>query len=361
MARNVSDGGSERTRSDGADSPAGELDSNDGGARRSALGRRMLLTRGGVVAAGVVGASAVAAVAAGSASAASGDPVLQGTVNNAGTSTTPTELDADNATAPAFILNNTGVDTTNTGAGPSLRLTTAAGAQNGPLEPTASTVGGDLTATADGLLWFTHDLLTESSSGVFTQQVTPAPVHTEATANVYAGLPAPLRVLDTRTASLRTNIINPSGNLSSSSQLLGGKTIYINLDGLVAFADNVLANITVTGTATSGYLTVWSGEGTRPNASAVTWTGANVTVANFLSSSVGSYPAGSTTPTDTNVIAIYAAQTTHVILDVCAFTMPGFEYATGFAPQVTSKTRNARMQHARKIIAAKRTRASKRA
>jgi hypothetical protein len=354
MARKVSDSGDGLSRPDGAGSSESEQDRKS----RIALARRSLLTRGGVVAAGVVGAGALGAVAAGSASAQSGDPVLQDTVNSAGSSATPTELDADNDTAPAFILTNTGVDSSNNGAGPNVRLTTAAGGTSGPFEPTGSTEGGDLTSTADGSLWYTHQFLTSSG----TTEIVPAPVHTEATANVYAGLSTPQRVLDTRTASLRTNVINP-GVLNSSGQLPTGQTLYLNLDNQVIFADNIIANITVTSTTAAGFLTIWSGEGTRPSSSNIDWSAASVTLANLTSSVVGSYPPNTTTtPTYENVIAIYADTTTHVIVDAFAFTMPGFEYANNFTPAISNSNRASRLQRAQaKVRAAAKLRAAKKA
>lgn len=339
MARNVSDSGNGRSRPDGAGSSESEQDLNRG--TRPGLGRRALLSRGGVVAAGVVGAGAVGAIAAGSAGAASGDPVLQDTVNNAGSSSTPTELDAANNTAPAFIVTNSGVDPANSGAGPNVRLTPAPGGASGPIEPTASTAGGDLTATADGSLWFTHNFT--QGAGLF-----PAPVHTEANSNVYAGLATPNRVLDTRTAAGRVNVINPSGNLGSGG-LLTGKMIFINLGHLVAFADNVIANFTVTGTTAGGFLTVWSGSGTKPTTSNINWTRGQ-TIANLTSCVVGAVDFNGTT--FENVIAIFADTTTHVLMDVLAFTMPGFEFAIGFQPAVTAGgERAARLRRARQKLA----------
>jgi len=301
---------------------------------RPALGRRALLTRGGVVAAGVAGAGAVAAAVAGPARAAAGDPVLQDTVNDAGTSATPTELDAANNTTPAFILTNTGVDasTTPSGAGPALRLTPSA-----ETVPTASTVGGDLTTTLGGALWFTHNFSTTA-----TPEIVSAPVHTEATGNVYAALEAPHRVLDTRTAAGRANIVNAAGNLDSTGRLKAGKTIAINLDGLVFLAEAMFGNLTVTGAAARGYLTVWSGATARPAASSINFV-PGATVANFVSSGVSEFSA-----TILNVVAIFAEATTHVLLDVVGFTMPGFEYS-----KVTVESpvaRSSRLQRARQAM-----------
>jgi hypothetical protein len=74
----------------------------------------------------------------------------------------------------------------------------------------------------------------------------PAPMLTEAIGNVYAPLSAPSWILDTRSASGRANILNPSGNLDSHGRLLAGKTITISAYSLVCFADALFANLTVT-------------------------------------------------------------------------------------------------------------------
>jgi hypothetical protein len=147
-------------------------------------------------------------------------------------------------------------------------------------------------------------------------------VYTEATANLYAPLPAPVRVLDTRSSAGRANIVNASGNLDSKGRLKAGKTIYVNLDGLVYFADAIFANLTVTEAAGSGYLTVWSGAGTsRPTASSVDFA-ASGSLASFVSCGLAEYSAAIL-----NVIAIYASQATQVILDVAGFAVPGFQFA----------------------------------
>jgi len=310
---------------------------------KRSLGRRALLTRGGVVAAGVVGAGAVATAVAGPASAQATTAVDMNTANDAGTSTTPTELDADNNTTPAFILTNTGIDVESglNYSGPTLRLTpsTPTGVTSG-YAPTPSTVGGDLTTTSDGILWFTHDFTLATPP-----YIAPAPVLTEQTGNVYAPLPAAVRILDTRSASGRKYIVNPSGNLNSAGQLEAGKTIYINLDSQVVFAEAMLANVTVTDTADAGYLTIWSGEAgvARPNAAAINF-GKGATLSNFVASGVAEYSA-----TVANVIAIFAVKTTHVILDLAGFFMPGFEYAN-YALGSANQTRNARIQRAQQAM-----------
>lgn len=337
MTRQVSERGDEPFPPDGAGS-TGDRQGTNGS--KPGLARRALLSRGGVVAAGVVGAGALGAAVAGPASAAGGDLVLD-QANDAGTGLTPTEVDAVNNTTPTFIITNTGTDTetingqTGVFSGPNLRLTPSPSTATA-FTPTPSTVGGDLTATADGILWFTHDFT--QGSGIFA-----APVQTEATSNVYLPLAAASRVLDTRTASLRTNIVNPSGNLDSHGRLLAGHTIAINLDSLVFFAEAVFANVTVTGTAAAGFLTIWSGATSLPNASSINF-GANATLSNFVTSGISEFSS-----TIQNVIGIFANKTTHVILDVGGFAAPGFEYSK-VALASANSSRSARLQRAQAAI-----------
>jgi hypothetical protein len=336
MTRRVSLRGGEPSNPDGA----GSLE-NEQGKNGRKLDRRALLTRGGVVAAGVVGAGAVGAAVAGPASAQATTAVNMNTVNDAGTSSTVTELDADNNTTPAFIVANSGTDTetidgqTGIFAGPNLRLTPASSTAT-TYTPTPSTVGGDLTATYDGTLWFTHDFTLGSSPGIV-----PAPVHTEATSNVYVQLLTNTRVLDTRYADLRTNIVNPSGNLDSHGRLLKGAVIAINLDSLVYFAEAVFGNVTVTDTAAAGFVIVWAGATSVPNISTVNF-GANATLSNFFSSGISD-----DAPAANNVVAVYAEETTHVILDVAGFALPGFEYLMpNVQPASSLSTRNSRLLRA---------------
>jgi hypothetical protein len=298
-----------------------------------AIGRRRLLTGGGVVMAGAVGAGVATAVAS-PASAQAMTPVDMNTANNAGTNLAqPTELDAANNTAPAFILKNTGIDTSTTpnGAGPNLRLTPSA-----ETVPTASTAGGDLTTTTGGLLWFTHNF------GGSPPAVFAAPVHTDATAISSVPLLAPRRMLDTRTSRGRANVLDPSGKFDSTGRLLAGKTIHINLTSLVSFGDGVTSNLTVTKPASAGFLVLWSGAVARPTASSINFV-AGQTIANLTVSGLAEF---STTATDT--IAIFASATTHVILDVGAFAVRDLgQVLVPFASPAAS----ARAQRARQALA----------
>jgi hypothetical protein len=299
------------------------------------VARRGLLTRGGVVVAGAIGAGMAGAAVAAPAGAATGDPVVQGQSNTVGTNQPATEVTVANSPTtptPTVVLTNTGGDTTTGQASPPLRLTPAAG--SALVVPAAATVGGDMVATNDGQLWFTHGI-----PGVGN---VPAIVHTDANATSFVPLAAPRRMLDTRTSSGRANVLDPSGKFDSTGRLLAGGTIHINLTSLVIFGAGVTSNLTVTKPAAGGFLTLWSGAVARPTASSINFA-AGQTIANLTVSGLAEF---STTATDT--IAIFASATTHVILDVAAFAVSDF--AQVLAP-FTAATASARAQRARQALA----------
>jgi hypothetical protein len=298
-----------------------------------AVGRRALLTRGGVVVAGVVGAGVAGAAAAAPAGAAVSDPVLQGELNSVGADVASTEVTATNnaAPTPTLTVTNPGsrVVSTVAEATPPLRLT-----QSPVANPSSAGAGGDMVATSDGNLWFTHGV---PSVGTF-----PAAVHTDANSNSFVPLAAPKRILDTR--SLRTNVLDPTGKFDSAHRLLGGQTIHINLGSLVFFGDAVTANLTVTGPLTGGFLTLWSGGVARPNASSINF-GTGQTIANLTVSGLAAF-----SQTDTDTIAIFSSATTHVILDVAGFAVGSIGQVN---PAFTAPTMSgsARAQRARQALA----------
>lgn len=266
------------------------------------LGRRALLT-GGAVMAGVAGAGVVAAATSGPASAATGDPVLQGSVNTVGTNAA-TEIDAANANgAPTMILGNTGSPGANQ-ASPQLRLTPPS--DTTLVQPPTTTAGGDIVASGDGFLYFTH---------AFTGGAVWAGVHTDATANSFVPLSAPQRILDTRSASGRTHVRNPSGAFDSTGRLLAGHTIYVDLTSMVAFGDAVTSNLTVISPAGNGWVLVWPGAGSRPNSASISFSKGQA-ISNLTVSGIAQYTS-STSPEDT--VAITTSVTTHVIFDVSGF------------------------------------------
>jgi hypothetical protein len=106
----------------------------------------------------------------------------------------------------------------------------------------------------------------------------------------------------------------------------------------------VFGNVTVTDTEGAGFLTIWSGSGTRPTASAIYYAAKGETLANFVASAVAEHSA-----TVLNAIAIYTDTTTHVILDLAGFIMPGFEYAN-YTVGTANQARNARLRRAQQAM-----------
>ena len=291
------------------------------------LGRRGLLTHGGAMVVGAAAAGAAVAATSSPASAATGGAVLQGTVNSVGTDQPATEIDATNnvPATPTLILSNTGSPGTDPATGlkmasPQLRINPAASTL---VIPPTTTVGGDIVATGDGNLWFTHAF---PAVGTIPAAVFPAIVHTDVNSNSFAPLLAPVRLLDSRNTAGRAHILDASGNLDSTGRLIAGHTIHIDLTSLVFFGDAVTANLTVTGPLGGGFLTIWSGTVALPNASSINYA-TGQTIANLSSVGIGEFKTSTTTVTDT--VAIHCADhNTHVILDVTGFFVREFVQIT---------------------------------
>jgi hypothetical protein len=253
-----------------------DVEDTAGDTSGAVMDRRALLRAGGLVA-GIAGIAGYAAAQAPAAGAATGDPVLAGAANNGGAS--PTALTA-NTSQPTLILDNAGT-------GAPLRL-----ASRHP----QSVHSGDL-MNVDGDLRFTHG----------DSQTYVGSVYTTLNANQLVPV-TPYRLLDTRIASGRGCILNPSGNLDSAGRLIGGHTVDIDLSTEVFEATALYANLTVTQAVSAGYLTLWP-SGTRPVASALNYL-AGQTVANFCVSGL-----------NFDTLRLYARGTTHVLLDVVAFAV----------------------------------------
>jgi hypothetical protein len=253
--------------------------------------RRALLRRGGAaVVSGVAGLAVVETAAASTAQALSGDPVVMGSANTAGGTTS---LTSTSAGGPTFTVENT------QGMAP-LHLKQEATPSAGP-----GFTNGDL-FNFDGDLYYTDALGT-------------AFVYTADTANQLLPI-TPQRILDTRTAAGRTHIKNAAGNLDSAGRLRGGHSIVINLATLEVGATAAFCNLTAVSPLAAGYLTLWPGATGRPPTSSVNFA-AGAVVANFAVTG--------TTLTDT--VSIFASATSHVLLDVTAF-------AVGYTQQVVAPT-----------------------
>ncbi len=242
----------------------------------SALGRRRLLRRAGTVAAGVVGAGAVSAAVANPAQASPGDPIVQG--KNTGEGADPM-VTLDNPDGPALNL-----------------------------APSSALVGdeplGSLRVDEFGNLWtmaiegFPEVLLTSFAATALVPIV-------------------PQRILNTRTAEGRANVINQAGNFDSSGRLLAGKTIHLYVGD---YAENAVAlhgNVTVTGSVGDGYLTIWPGGEPKPATSVINFPSSTklTAIANHLVVGIGD---NGDTP---DVISIFnSGSTAHVLLDVSAWS-----------------------------------------
>ncbi|SNT46798.1 hypothetical protein SAMN05421812_106423 [Asanoa hainanensis] len=243
----------------------------------SSLGRRRLLRRAGTVAAGVVGAGAVSAAVAGPAQAAAGDPIVEGINTGAGTDPMVT---LDNPDGPALNLAPSG-----------------AIAEDAPV--------GSLRVDEFGNIW------TLAVPGL------PEMVHTSFTATQLVPI-VPQRVLNTKTAEGRANVVNPSGNFDSAGRLLSGKTIHLYVGDLAFNAVAMHGNVTVTGALGDGYLTIWPGGASRPVTSVINYAASTklTAIANHVVSGVGQV---GDTP---DVISIFnSGNAAHVLLDVSAFTI----------------------------------------
>lgn len=246
--------------------------------------RRALLRSGGAVVAGMAGLAVAETALAGSANAAPGDAVVMGSVNTAGA--TATSLTSSVAAAPTFTVANTATFAP-------LRVSEQ------PVPATLPSLGSGDVANYGGDLYYTAG----GTGGPFLGFV-----YTEWTASQIVTI-IPTRALDTRAASGRKNILNASGNLDSAGRLLGGHAIVIDLSDLEVAAAAAFCNLTAVSPLASGFLTLWA-EGTRPTTSSVNYSASSV-VANFAVTGVSA----------DDTVSIFASKTTHVLLDITAFSV----------------------------------------
>jgi hypothetical protein len=246
--------------------------------------RRALLRTGGAVVAGMAGLAVAEATLAASASAAPGDPVVLGAVNTAGA--TATSVTSSSAAAPTLAVQNTGTFAP-------LRVTQQA------FPATLPSLGSGDLANYDGDLYYTAGGVGGPFFGF---------VYTEWTASQIVSI-IPTRVVDTRVASGRTKILDPTGNLDAAGRLLAGHAIVIDLADLQFGAAAAFCNITAVSPLAGGFMTLWAG-GTRPSTSSVNFA-TNDVVANFAVTGVSA----------DDTVSIFASKTTHVLLDITAFSV----------------------------------------
>lgn len=245
--------------------------------------RRRLLRGGATVLAGAVGAGVVTTVSASPAQADAGSGLILGTDNTAGTATT--SVTTSSTSGATLSLANTALSSGEAGA--PLQLVPSGDIITGPV--------GSVGMSADGTLYaVTADAFVEM---VRTDWNTPQTVAI-----------TPTRLLDTRSSSGRTNLINP-GALNSSGQVPAGGTIHLDLSSIMVLADAIFFNITVVPGSAAGFATVFPYATTKPGTSSINFQ-PSAAVANFGFVAVG------WDATYSDAISIYVNKATHVLIDV---------------------------------------------
>jgi hypothetical protein len=274
-----------------------------------AVGRRLLLRRGALLA-GAAGVSvAGAALSAPSAEAADGDQMLLGQDNAA---TSPTDLTigaAEGSSEATLRLTNE--------TGPSLYLNPLPEDWSGDLRPgqIANTVSGPLIGVVQGKDNVTTQLLTEQD--VWLPFI----------------LPTPMRLVDTRYAAGRERVTLPSP-LAADGRLPAGRsmTIWIAPAGQGFGIPAIHLNVTVVGSQTTGYVTVYPGP-ERPATSTVNFKRGQ-TVANgaYIGTSTGTYTVQGDPPerVEALVINIRTTASAWIVIDATG------AFATGFNPTAPS-------------------------
>lgn len=141
----------------------------------------------------------------------------------------------------------------------------------------------------------------------------------------FTPLASPKRVLDTRPGEPTVD-----GKFSGGGARAGGSVLTLPIAGragVPADATAAAMNVTVTGPAGPGYVTLFPCGSTRPTASNVNFT-AGRTVPNLVISKLG----------DGGAVCVFASQSTHVIVDV-AGTLPAATFVPLAAPQRLLDTR----------------------
>lgn len=295
--------------------------------------RRGLLKRAGVVIAGAVGTGLV--VNAAPAAAAPGNPALLGVANDAGTAETRI---ANNSSANATLeLRNaaTSVDGTYVTGHPTLRLE-----PNG--DALADSEPGSMGMSESGYLWYVPYENAGSTVG------SPAFVYSNANASMTVAF-NPSRVLDTRTAAGRRFLLNAGDVVNGAGQLIGGRWAQLSLAELVTFGEVAFGNVIAVEPAADGWLAIapWYPETTAtPSTSNVNYVAGQV-LANAFVTAIGYDPSAAISTPGTDIIGVYTEQTSHVVVDLMAFTVgtpeqinPGlFETAATATARSTTRKR----------------------
>jgi hypothetical protein len=279
------------------------------------------------VLAGAAGATIIgAAINAPTAQAADGDPLHVGQ-NNQGASSTVLAISPASASAPLQLVNE---------AGPALRLLPVGNDYAGDLQP------GDIVSTNFGPL-------------VGVNYGNGREVDYLATGTDLANLPTPIaippqRLLDTRTAKGRSNIVRKSSSsaLTSAGKLKARQWVDVAVDAATGpfVLSAIFANAAVVAPEKNGYLTVYPPSSTIPATSNIHYR-TGETLANAAFVALGTY-AGD------YVVRLRTSQTSHLLLDLSgavagagAATQP----AATFDRTASSSTPSRRAQRQAKQLA----------
>jgi hypothetical protein len=241
-----------------------------------------------LLAATAVGAVAGAALHGQQVAADDGDPVVQGSVNEAQTATTLTASDDT-----ALILGSDGGYGLEADGVSGNALFDAAG--DPPIGNEA--FAGTLWVDRDGNWWAsTKSDIDDGQWRKLAGLGTAGSLHL---------LSAPKRVYDSRPGEAPSNV-GPKAPLAANTARTIDATQ--NSSGVHSSSRGVLITLTATGTGAPGFATVWP-SGAWPNTSNINFTGANQTIA---TTTVVGLAAGATFQVQSNT-------TTHVIIDVIGY------------------------------------------
>ena len=284
------------------------------------LARRALLRRAATVAAaGIGGVAATEMLTAGPASAAAGDPLTLGQANSSGGS--PTTLASSTDDGASLEVGNSGL-VANLRL-PPVGVAASYGAQTGHTgDPGNVMQGGELinltetvTDPNDGAPGRRRHALLDGRRQLGRRPGQPG---RRADDGDRHGLRR--RAADPPAGHPKLGRPRPGSGpsvLNSSGQLIGGKSLVLQLDDLVFNAYAIHFNLTSTAQAGSGYLTVYPGPSLPTVSNLNFYKGVNI--AN----------SGLSPLSQTFTISIFASVTTHVLLDIQGWTLPDFSYLRG--------------------------------
>jgi hypothetical protein len=276
-----------------------------------AINRRRLLRRAGTLAAGAAGVGAVAAIAS-PAHAATGDPMLLGSANVAGATTTVTAGDASNPTLSLANSAGPGIAVTPLATDPVTGVTAA---------PSTTVPVGSIYADDWGDL---HAIGQPAGAGVKYANMLYSPTWATMVVPV-----RPVRWLDTRNAAQRAHIVPGSATFDSAWRVLPRNSntvpdLILDLSAVFVGGLGALqANLTVASPTGNGWVALWD-SGTFPGTSSINFTPAEGAIANFTQTVID--PIAKT-------VQMKVSKPVQIILDIVGFVVSDpFSQLTGPPP-----------------------------